>query len=300
MALGKKMDDVEEELFSDVRVNKQPDPRKEVGLISRKERKHRDEDEETTPRHRSPEEDPDEEPRQITIRVSPRAIERTVFILVILALAGLVVYNPFYQYLPWYDGGNQITGAAVAGDRADDTIRQEQDGSRNAAAAGKADTGKKGDEADTQDGGDTPVPSDNESGSGAGDSNDSDEETTVSSGERTITIDDHKYAIKEWGVKMASVSFTIENHGEPFVPKVRAYVFDKETRQTYEQTPEIKVYAELGKDKRLKATIDVSKFSFQDKESEKTIRLKMYDEGEEAGFANDKHVATVDQVFTAS
>ncbi|MBI2147258.1 hypothetical protein HYU19_02145 [Candidatus Woesearchaeota archaeon] len=282
------IEDVEDDLFSDIKINKTPDPNREVGLLSRK---RNDDQEEPHTRH---DDAAEEEPRQITLRIAPHTIERTVFVCVILVLLALVAYNPFYAYFPW-NQGNQITGAAIGTggkDAAAQAAPENGASEKKVASAGKNNTAdQEVQEGENKDNAPGANALDNDSGT------DQNTNTDASAG-RTITLDDYQYAKKEWGVKMVSISVTIENQGEPFKPKIRATVFDVDTRSTYEQTPAIKVYDVLGKGKRLKATIDLGKFSFNDVAKPKTIKIKLLDEGDETGYANDKTLQVIEKTFT--
>ncbi|MBI1970956.1 hypothetical protein HYS47_04365 [Candidatus Woesearchaeota archaeon] len=285
MAAKNDLDDIESGLFSDVVASASSKEKKE-----KEKRKANDIDEGG---------DGEEEHRRITITISPRTVERTIFVFIILVLLGFFFYNPFQQYFPW-NGGNQITGAAVADDNVgedDDSTADTPTKEGNVKKTGNNDA--KDDDEEDNNAGDSDT-NDDTSGESSDDADDDadDEDTLIVSGEVTFTIDDYEYDEKEWGIMMKTVSFTIENQAQAFTPKVRAYVFDEETRQTYEQAPEIKLYQELGTGKRLKATINAQKFTFANKASEKTIRLKLYDEGSEPGYAKDKHVKTVEKKFT--
>ena len=274
MAAKDDLDDIESGLFSDVVASASSREKKE-----KEKRKANDLDEG---------DDEGEGQRKITITISPRTVERTIFVFIILVLLGFFFYNPFQQYFPW-SGGNQITGAAVADTDTGDDDSATDTSDKKGSAKETGDNDAKDDDEEDNDASDEGADNADES---------DDEDTLIVTGEVSFTIDDHEYDEKEWGIMMKAVSFTIENQAQAFTPKVRAYVFDEETRQTYEQAPEIKLYQELGTGKRLKATINVQKFTFANKASEKTIRLKLYDEGSEPGYAKDKHVKTVEKKFT--
>lgn len=234
------------------------------------------------------------EPRkEVTVSFNPNRIMRGVLIFLFLFFAVSFFYNPFYTFFPWNIGGAEgnIVGVAVGKGIAlaapsmpeQLTAPEVKEESRPAPLPEQPALSPPG----------TPEPT-----APASAADEQAPSATTVGGDVTVTLDDIKTVTRDWGGKITEVSFTVENRGKTFIPKIKAYAFDAKTSADYKTMPIIKKYAALEKDKRLKATIDFSRFQFTDTSTEKTVVLQLYDEGDEPGFANDEKRAEIETKVT--
>lgn len=237
---------------------------------------------------------PSEPKKELTVSFYPNQLVRGVLVFLFLFFAVSFFYNPFYTLFPWNLAGEtgvegNIVGIAVGKGIA---IAQqqpapivEQPAATPQAPAPVTEENKENITPPLEEITEPPQAQGTASGSSP-------------SGAITLTIEDVKTATRDWGGKITEVSFVVENHGKTFIPKIKAYAYDEKTGSAYKASPLIKKYAALEQDKRLKATIDLSKFQFSDIASAKTLIVQLYDEGDAPGFANDVKLTEVEQKVT--
>ncbi len=233
--------------------------------------------------------------KEVTLSFYPRRVMRGVLIFLFLFFAVSFFYNPFYSLFPWNLAGAEgnVVGVAVGKGIA---LANPETPQPLAAAAPEPVLTTPEPEEPLPDNTVEKDPEEQEAPTEPAPAND----ITASSatGEHTLTIEDIKTETRDWGGKITDVSFIVENLGKAFTPKIKAYAFDEKTDTTYKASPLIKKYALLEINKRLKATIDLSKFQFSDTSTPKTVILQLYDEGDEVGFAKDEKMAQVEQQVT--
>lgn len=282
---GEEIKEVEESLFSDVEIPKKRTPNQEheeeIGLIEKERSKK--------PVHRSfsvSESAPEPETRQIVIRFNPRILERIVYISIIVILLLLVSYffSTTTGTMPVSD--DMISSAVEQPSDVDDEptpkktvkkIKQEE---------------PKKDDSSTED-----------KDKSAGELTSKEVENEVPlSGDVSISITGVQTQTTTYGGKVKSISFIVDNGDDPFIPKVKIYVYDGDSKTDRLQAPTIKVFSKLDSGKRLIADVKLSGalFTEEDIETEKTVLLKLFDEGEKSGYANDRLLAKVETTITIS
>ena len=246
--------------------------------------------------------------KQFTFSFYPKRIRKTLVVFLFLFLAVSFFYNPFYAYFPWNSGkaaGLVVSDAVEQGmeiaeekeEQAEAEPAKEEAGEeeKKEAEEKKEVEEKKEEEKEpeaepkkeeeTDDELETVVAKPTES---------STEDDDDSSDKITISVEGTKTQLKEWGGKITEVSFVVENRFRAFTPKVKVYAYDDKTRADFKKIPILQKYEPLEKNKRLKGTIDISRFQFQDTKKEKTILLQLYDEGSEPGYAGDKKLTELE------
>ncbi|MDO8642830.1 MAG: hypothetical protein Q7R76_04585 [Candidatus Woesearchaeota archaeon] len=233
-----------------------------------------------------------EQKKEVTVSFSPNRVMRGVLLFLFLFFAVSFFYNPFYTLFPW-----NLVGADTSG--VEGNVVGVAVGEGIALANQPVSPAEK--PIETLSAPVVPLPEQTIPAEPVVPSAESEPtplvtegtSATSAAGDVTLTLEDIKTATRDWGGKVTDVSFTLENRGKAFIPKIKAYAFDEKTSGAYKASPLIKKYAVLETAKRLKATIDLSKFQFSDISGEKTVILQLYDEGDQPGFANDKKLAEI-------
>ncbi len=272
--------EVEESLFSDVELpkkRKEAAEEGEVGLIE-KERPKKQEKKSFSISESAAQ----PETRQIVIRFNPRIMERAAYIGAIAILLIIVIYFATTS-------GSAPADKEMIGQATDHLLDEEEPAASPARTPTQEEQPAIPEPEETQT---------EESELAEGGRDRPDEELTAEeienevplTGDVTITITDVETQTTSYGGKVKSVSFIVDNGDEPFIPKVKIYVYDEETKTVRLQAPTIKIFDELGSGKRLIADVKLSGALFSEDQvgTEKTVLIKLFDEGEKAGFANDR------------
>lgn len=274
--------DVEESLFSDVELPKkrasEQEHEEEIGLIE-KERS-------TKASKRSfsvSESAPEPETRQIVIRFNPRILERIVYISIIVILFLFVIYFA------------TTSGAAPINDDTNGSaVGQSSDADDEPKKTVKETKPEEPEEDDS--------PAEDQGGSDGKLTPDEVEREVPLTGDVSISITGVQTQMTTYGGKVKSISFIIDNGDEPFIPKVKIYVYDEKSKTDRLQAPTIKVFSELGSGKRLIADVKLSGATFTEEDvgREKTVLVKLFDEGERPNYADDRLLAKVETTITIS
>lgn len=277
------MKEVEESLFSDVelpkRRNETPEE-EEIGLIEAERPKKQEKRPFTISESASR-----PEMRQIVIRFNPRIMERAAYIGAIVILLLLVIY------FATTSGSSPLDEEAAS--PTDNTPSEEKEPATTPSNPYLRDEQQATPEEENEE--ETMA---EESKPADGERDQSDEELTPEqienevplNGNVSITITGVQTETTPYGGKVKSVSFIVDNGDEPFVPKIKIYVYDEDTKTDRLLMPTTKVFDTLGSGKRLIADVKISGASFSEDqvETEKTVLIKLFDEGEKTGFANDR------------
>jgi len=217
---------------------------------------------------------PEKSEKYITLRIKPRNLERTVLLLIILVLGGLVFYSPFHKSCPATQNLATLTGFSVqekpnetaklsepvveaappSQPAMNDTITKNESGVKNETSfANQTKTG-------------TAKPAD--------------EEGPIDPALVDFTIDFVNVVKKtETWAKVTRVDVTIKNRGYRLRPVIKAYAWDSKTESSlsdFQEGDDWKFDVGIGRGATQSFSIDTS-ISFSDFDLEKTIKLKLYD-----------------------
>jgi len=287
-----------------------PEPAEEsIGLKPVKEEK------EESPAYEEPEEPlfcdiddkPDEEltHRQLTFSFNKTTAERLIVGTLILLFLFFFFYNPFHDNFPWNQPGY---GQATAMLDTEDEVEEEpelleDDDSYVEKVADPVET--TAEETSEEPAVDEEEEEEEETPEVIGEEV-KEEETepqptttpeTIAAGTVSLEVEDVETKKTSYGGKVTLISFKITNKKRNFVPKIKAYVYDEETRGERMYSPNIQAYEELRVGKLMRANIETQNALFNDLTTEKTVLLRLYDEGDDPSSDEDVLLTTAQKTI---